>query len=38
VALAELLGTPPTEFPGDHGGFIGRTEEFAAVLRKVLAG
>ncbi|MFI9844248.1 alpha/beta fold hydrolase [Nonomuraea sp. NPDC051941] len=38
VALAELLGTTPTEFPGDHGGFIGRTEEFAAVLRKVLAG
>ncbi|WP_433435855.1 alpha/beta fold hydrolase [Nonomuraea sp. CA-141351] len=37
VALAELLGTAPTEFPGDHGGFIGKTGEFAEVLRKVLS-
>jgi len=37
MALAELLGTPPVEFPGDHGGFLGQTEEFAAVLRKTLA-
>jgi pimeloyl-ACP methyl ester carboxylesterase len=37
TALAELLGTPPVEFPGDHGGFLGRPEEFAEVLRKVLA-
>ncbi|GAA3724397.1 pimeloyl-ACP methyl ester carboxylesterase [Spinactinospora alkalitolerans] len=37
TALAKLLGTPPTEFPGDHGGFIGQPEEFAEVLRGVLA-
>jgi pimeloyl-ACP methyl ester carboxylesterase len=36
VALAELLGTAPAEFPGDHGGFVGQPEEFAEVLRKVL--
>jgi pimeloyl-ACP methyl ester carboxylesterase len=38
VALAELLGAPPVEFPGDHGGFMGQPEEFADVLRKALAG
>ncbi|MEJ8657344.1 MULTISPECIES: alpha/beta hydrolase [Streptomyces] len=38
TALAELLGTPPVRFPGDHGGFLGQPEEFADVLRKVLAG
>lgn len=38
TALAELLGTPPVDFPGDHGGFIGLPQEFAEVLRKVLAG
>jgi hypothetical protein len=38
VALAEQLGTPPVEFPGDHGGFIGQPREFAATLRTVLAG
>lgn len=38
VALAELLGTVPAEFPGDHGGFMGAAVEFAEVLRKVLAG
>jgi pimeloyl-ACP methyl ester carboxylesterase len=37
VALADLLGTPPVEFPGDHGGFMGLPVEFAEVLRKVLA-
>jgi pimeloyl-ACP methyl ester carboxylesterase len=36
MALAELLGTPPVEFPGDHGGFMGQPDEFAEVLRKVL--
>jgi pimeloyl-ACP methyl ester carboxylesterase len=38
VALAELLGTTPAEFPGDHGGFMGAPTEFAEVLRQVLAG
>jgi pimeloyl-ACP methyl ester carboxylesterase len=38
VALAELLGTVPAEFPGEHGGFMGAAAgEFAEVLRKVLA-
>ncbi|MEO3872100.1 alpha/beta hydrolase [Nonomuraea sp. B12E4] len=37
MALAGLLGTPPVEFPGDHGGFLGEPREFAQVLRKVLA-
>ncbi|MEN8651413.1 alpha/beta hydrolase [Streptomyces sp. 21So2-11] len=37
TALAELLGAPPVEFPGDHGGFLGQTEQFAEVLRTVLA-
>lgn len=37
IALADLLGVPTVEFPGDHGGFIGQPEEFAGVLRKVLA-
>jgi pimeloyl-ACP methyl ester carboxylesterase len=36
VALAERLGTPPVEFPGDHGGFVGQPAEFAGVLRAVL--
>ena len=36
MALAEQLGTPPIEFPGDHGGFIGEPEEFAKKLRTVL--
>lgn len=38
TALADLLGAPPVEFPGDHGGFLGQTEEFAEALRKVLTG
>jgi pimeloyl-ACP methyl ester carboxylesterase len=37
AALAELLGTEPVVFPGDHGGFIGAPTEFAEALRRVLA-
>lgn len=37
-ALAELLGTEPVVFPGDHGGFLEQPKEFADVLRGVLAG
>ena len=37
TALADQLGTPPVEFPGDHSGFIGQPEEFAKALREVLA-
>jgi pimeloyl-ACP methyl ester carboxylesterase len=37
-ALAELLGTSPEVFPGDHGGFMGAPAAFADVLRRVLAG
>jgi pimeloyl-ACP methyl ester carboxylesterase len=37
LALAELLGSTPVEFPGDHGGFMGHPDEFAAVLRTALA-
>src|SRR5829696_4316824 len=36
VALAELLGTTPVEFPGDHGGFMGAPTQFADVVREVL--
>ncbi|AGB21630.1 putative hydrolase or acyltransferase of alpha/beta superfamily [Mycobacterium sp. JS623] len=36
VALCELLGVAPTEFPGDHGGFIGAPIEFAETLRSAL--
>jgi len=36
VALCELLGSTPVEFPGDHGGFLGQPTEFADVLRKAL--
>jgi pimeloyl-ACP methyl ester carboxylesterase len=38
VAVAERLGIDTTEFPGDHGGFLGAPGEFAARLREVLAG
>jgi pimeloyl-ACP methyl ester carboxylesterase len=38
TALADLLGTPPAEFPGDHGGFLWQPKEFAEVLRKALTG
>ena len=36
VALCELLGSTPVEFPGDHGGFLGAPTEFADTLRMVL--
>ncbi len=43
-AVAELLGTTPVTFPGDHGGFLGgeysqmgEPDAFAATLRKVLS-
>ncbi|GAA3836058.1 alpha/beta hydrolase [Sphaerisporangium flaviroseum] len=38
TVLAELLGTSPVEFPGDHGGFMEQPKEFAEVLRNVLRG
>jgi clorobiocin/coumermycin A biosynthesis protein CloN7/CouN7 len=38
AALAEQLGTPVVEFPGDHGGFMGDPREFARVLDQVLEG
>src|SRR5215217_5836220 len=37
-ALAEHLGLPATEFPGDHGGFAGEAPAFADRLREVLRG
>jgi pimeloyl-ACP methyl ester carboxylesterase len=37
VAIAELLGSTPVEFPGDHGGFLGAPAEFADTLRTVLS-
>ncbi|MBA0125319.1 alpha/beta hydrolase [Haloechinothrix sp. YIM 98757] len=37
TALAELLGTSPVEFPGDHGGFLWQPEDFAERLSSVLA-
>jgi pimeloyl-ACP methyl ester carboxylesterase len=37
VALCDLLGTTPVEFPGDHGGFLGAPTEFADSLRTVLS-
>jgi pimeloyl-ACP methyl ester carboxylesterase len=37
TALAQLLGTTPVEFPGDHGGFMGAPEDFAETLRQLLA-
>ncbi len=37
VALAELLGLPMVEFPGDHGGFLPEPVAFAEVLKRVLA-
>lgn len=42
-AVAERIGVPATEFPGDHGAFLGgeygqtgKPDEFAAALREVL--
>ncbi|OPX06249.1 alpha/beta fold hydrolase [Mycobacterium sp. AT1] len=37
VAVAERLGVDTTEFPGDHGGFMGAPAQFAARLREVLS-
>jgi pimeloyl-ACP methyl ester carboxylesterase len=37
VALAEQLGTPVVEFPGDHGGFAARPDQFGRALDQVLA-
>ena len=36
TALAERLGAPAVQFPGDHGGFIGQPTEFANTLRRAL--
>jgi len=36
VALADQLGTPIVEFPGDHGGFVTLPEQCAQVLDQVL--
>ncbi|HET9781541.1 MAG TPA: alpha/beta hydrolase [Candidatus Dormibacteraeota bacterium] len=36
LGLAKQLGVEPAVFPGDHGGFDGRPEEFAARLLDVL--
>ena len=43
VAVAELLGTRPVTFPGNHGGFlggeygqVGDPDGFASTLREVL--
>jgi len=36
MALCDLLGAAPAEFPGDHGGFMGTPTEFADTLRAVL--
>ena len=38
LALAALLQTQPMDFPGDHGGFIGEPDKFAAVMHDMLAG
>jgi pimeloyl-ACP methyl ester carboxylesterase len=38
LGLARKLGIEATVFPGDHGGFDGRPEEFAAKLSEVLGG
>jgi pimeloyl-ACP methyl ester carboxylesterase len=44
-AVAEAIGVPVVEFPGDHGGFlggeygqVGEPEAFASRLREVLGG
>ncbi|MFD5500901.1 alpha/beta fold hydrolase [Streptomyces sp. NPDC127061] len=36
TVLAELLGTRPVEFPGDHAGFLGDPKGFADALRNTL--
>lgn len=37
AALAERLGTPLIDFPGNHAGFASEAKDFAAVLRRTLA-
>lgn len=37
TALADLLGSPPLVFPGDHGGFLAEPAAFAHVLVRALA-
>ncbi len=37
TAMASLLGTVPTVFPGDHTGFVDHPQSFAATFRKTLA-
>jgi hypothetical protein len=37
AALAEALGTPIEEFPGDHGGFVSQPTPFAERLHAVLS-
>ena len=37
-ALADRLGTPVTEFPGDHGGFLFLPEQSGRALDQVLEG
>jgi pimeloyl-ACP methyl ester carboxylesterase len=37
VALADLLGSSPLTFPGDHAGFLAEPAAFAQVLRQALA-
>lgn len=36
LALADRLGSPAATFPGDHSGFVGYPETFAAKLGEVL--
>jgi hypothetical protein len=38
AALAELLGSEPVEFVGDHGGFMFDPAQFADQLRKTFIG
>lgn len=35
MALAGRLGTPPVQFPGDHGGFAALPEQSGRVLDQV---
>jgi len=36
MRVAQIAGTEPVVFPGDHGGFNGKPKEFAAKLIEVL--
>ena len=38
VALCELLGTQPVEFPGDHGGFLGSARGIRRHIAKSVGG